>query len=336
MQSFQYWARQSRRASFRILFVALVLAVAAISSVGVFSARIEAALVRDASQMLGGDLVIESKRNTANAPWLSILDKPEYATLKQAESVVFPSVVPSERVDLLVSLKAVNNMYPLRGQLTVRNAQGQDEKVSSGPPQGELWVDQGVLGSLDVQLGDSIQVGEITRPVTRVILVEPDRGGGFVNFAPRVMMNTADLEESRLLGLGSRATWRIYFTGAQPVINQLISELTPVLSPVEEIETLENGRPEVSGTLERANDFLAMAALIGTMVACVGIALVAHLFAKEQASELAVLKSLGYTPKRLLRMWAVGMGMLTLGAGVLGVAWGGPRIGGSWRFWLNW
>jgi putative ABC transport system permease protein len=322
MQSFQYWVRQSRRSSFRILFVALVLAVAAISSVGVFSARIEAALVRDASQMLGGDLVIESKRNVDNAPWLSILNKPEYAGLNQAQSVVFPSVVPSDRVDLLVSLKAVNNTYPLRGQLTVRNAQGQDEKVTSGPPQGELWVDQGVLGSLDVQLGDSVQVGEITRPVTRVILVEPDRGGGFVNFAPRVMMNTADLEESRLLGLGSRATWRIYFTGEQTVVDQLIGELTPVLSPVEEIETLENGRPEISNTLERANDFLAMAALIGTMVACVGIALVAHLFAKEQASELAVLKSLGYTPKRLLRMWVMGMGMLTLGAGSLGVALG--------------
>jgi putative ABC transport system permease protein len=322
MQSIQYWVRQSRRASFRILFVALVLAVAAISSVGVFSARIEAALMRDASQMLGGDLVIESKRNVEAAPWLPVLDKPEYASLKQAQSVVFPSVVPSERVDLLVSLKAVNDTYPLRGQMTVRNAQGQDEKLASGPPKGELWVDQGVLGSLDIELGDNIQVGEITRPVTRVILVEPDRGGGFVNFAPRVMMNMADLDESKLLGLGSRATWRIYFTGDKPAVDGLITELTPLLTPVEEIETLENGRPEVSGTLERANDFLAMAALIGTMVACVGIALVAHLFAKEQARELAVLKSLGYTPRHLLRMWAVGMGMLTLGAGILGVALG--------------
>lgn len=322
MQAFQYWIRQSRRSSFRILFVALVLAVAAISSVGVFSARIEAALVRDASQMLGGDLVIESKRNVASSTWLPILDKPEYASLKRAQSVVFPSVVPADSVDLLVSLKAVNNNYPLRGQMTVRDSQGKDERIASGPPKGEFWVDQGVLGSLNVELGDEIQVGEITRPVTRVILVEPDRGGGFVNFAPRVMMNTADLEESKLLGLGSRATWRIYSTGAQPVIDQLIAELAPVLSPVEEIETLENGRPEVSNTLERANDFLAMAALIGTMVACVGIALVAHLFAKEQAGELAVLKSLGYTPKRLLRMWAVGMGMLTLGAGALGVALG--------------
>ncbi len=322
MQSIQFWARQSRRSSFRILFVALVLAVAAISSVGVFSARIEAALERDATQMLGGDLVVESKRNIAGASWLELFNRPEFSTLQTAQSVVFPSVVPSEEVDLLVSLKAVNDMYPLRGALQVRDAQGIDSRVQSGPPAGEFWVDQGVLGSLNIELGDEIQIGEIKRPVTRVILVEPDRGGGFVNFAPRAMMNTADLEESRLLGLGSRATWRVYVTGDTAAVNQLRAELEPVLTPVEEIETLENGRPEVSGTLDRANDFLSMAALIGTLVACVGIALVSHLFAKEQASELAVLKSLGFTPKRLLRMWIQGMLMLTLIAGALGVALG--------------
>jgi putative ABC transport system permease protein len=322
MQSFQYWFWQSRRASFRILFVSLVLAVAAISSVGVFSARIEAALVRDASQMLGGDLVIESKRNISNTSWIPLLDKPEYAELLKAQSVVFPSVVPSEQLDLLVSLKAVSNSYPLRGQLTVQNADGQEEHLSSGPPVGELWVDQGVIGSLGIKLGDQIQVGEIRKPITRIILVEPDRSGGFVNFAPRVMMNMADLESSKLLGMGSRATWRVYFTGAQPVLNQLKAEISPKLSPVEEIETIENGRPEVSNTLERANDFLAMAALIGTLVASVGIALVAHLFAKEQTIELAVLKSLGYTPTQLLRIWIYGMVLLTLTTGTLGVGFG--------------
>ncbi|WP_370262141.1 ABC transporter permease [Limnobacter sp.] len=322
MQSIQYWVRQSRRASFRILFIALILAVAAISSVGVFSARLEAALARDATQMLGGDLVIESKRNIDQADWLPLLDKPEFASLKRAQSVVFPSVLPGDRVDLLVSLKAVNDFYPLRGQLTVRKANGEEEKVANGPPPGEFWVDQGVLGSLGVDLGDSIQVGELSGPVTRIILVEPDRGGGFVNFAPRTMINMADLPATRLLGLGSRATWRMYFTGDAPTIAALQTALETRLTPVEEIETLENGRPEVSGTLERANDFLSMAALIGTMVACVGIALVAHLFAKEQASELAVLKSLGYTPTQLLKTWLVGMGVLTVLAGALGVALG--------------
>lgn len=322
MQSISYWLQQSRRTSFRVLFIALVLAVSAISSVGVFSARIEAALARDALQMLGGDLVIESKRNLVFADWLPILDQPEYAELEQARSIVFPSVIPSEDTDLLVSMKAVSNTYPLKGALTVRDASANEQQIASGPDKGEAWVDQGVLGSLGVELGQSIQVGEIELPVTRVILIEPDRGGGFVNFAPRVMINTDDLEATALLGLGSRATWRVYFEGPDNVLASLRSQLEPLLSPVEEIETLESGRPEVSGTLDRANDFLAMAALIGTMVACVGIALVAHLFAREQASELAILKSLGYTPKKLLRMWLGGMVLLTLTAGGLGVAIG--------------
>lgn len=322
MTSIQYWAWQSRRASFRLLFLALTLAVAAISSVGVFSARIEAALKRDASQMLGGDLVIESKRDIAAAPWLPLLGKPDYKGIQTANSVQFPSVLPADRADLLVSMKAVDNTYPLRGKLRTLNAQGQEEEVAHGPAAGEAWVDQGVLGSLDIALGAVVSIGETQLPVSRVILVEPDRGGGFVNFAPRVMINAADLERTGLLGVGSRATWRLYMQGPQPVLDKLKNEIAPLLTPVEEVETLENGRPEVNGTLSRANDFLSMAALIGTLVACVGIALVSHLFASEQARELAILKSLGFTPRRLLRLWLMGLLMLTLMAGLVGVGLG--------------
>ena len=113
MHTLLYWVRQSRRASFRILFIALVLAVAAISSVGVFSARLEAALTRDATQMLGGDLVVESKRDINTAQWFKLLEKPAYKTLKSAQSVAFPSVIPSDQQDLLVSVKAVSSTYPL-------------------------------------------------------------------------------------------------------------------------------------------------------------------------------------------------------------------------------
>jgi putative ABC transport system permease protein len=318
----QFWFRQSRRASFRLLFLALVLAVAAISSVGVFSARLEAALLRDATQMLGGDLVVESKRDIANASWISLTQQDLPEGVKTASSVVFPSVVPSAQTDLLVSLKAVSVGYPLRGELTVRSAKQPEEKITSGPSLGEAWVDESVLPSLGIGLGDSISVGEARLKVTRVILVEPDRNPGFVNFAPRVMVNTADLEATRLLGPGSRATWRAYFAGSNAKIAALRETLEPQMSNTEELETVEGGRPEVYGTLSRAKDFLAMSALIGTLVACVGIALVSHLFAKEQSTELAVLKSLGFTPRHLLRLWLTGLMGLTLVSGLAGVTLG--------------
>jgi putative ABC transport system permease protein len=179
-----------------------------------------------------------------------------------------------------------------------------------------------VLPSLGIQLGDVISVGEARLKVSRVILVEPDRSPGFVNFAPRVMVNTADLEATRLLGPGSRATWRAYFAGSNAKIAALRETLEPKMSNTEELETVEGGRPEVYGTLSRAKDFLAMSALIGTLVACVGIALVSHLFAKEQSTELAVLKSLGFTPTHLLRLWLTGLMGLTLVSGLAGVALG--------------
>lgn len=318
----QFWLRQSRRASFRILFVALVLAVAAISAVGVFSARLEAALMRDATQMLGGDLVVETRREPIDTAWQKKLMEPQFEQLQTAQSAVFPSVIPSERVDLLVSVKAVNDQYPLRGQL-LTNSQTEQELLSTkGPSAGEVWVDQGILGSLGIELGDRIDVGNLELVVSRVILIEPDRGGGFVNFAPRLMMSMQDLPATGLIGIGSRVRWNFYIAGDSSTIAAYKDEIEPLLSPIEELESVQAGRPEMAGTLSRAQDFLAMSALIGTLVACVGIGLVSHLFAKEQARELAVLKSLGFTPKQLIRIWTVGLCLLTGLAGLTGVALG--------------
>lgn len=318
----QFWMRQSRRASFRILFVALALAVAAISAVGVFSARLEAALMRDATQMLGGDLVVETRREPVDTPWQQKLLEPQFQSLQTAQSAVFPSVIPSDRVDLLVSVKAVNGAYPLRGQLLTNTSTEQEVLTEKGPQAGEVWVDQGILGSLGIELGDKVEVGELSLVVSRVILIEPDRGGGFVNFAPRLMMSMQDLPNTGLIGVGSRVRWNFYIAGQANTIADYKEQIEPLLSPIEELESVQAGRPEMAGTLSRAQDFLAMSALIGTLVACVGIGLVSHLFAKEQARELAVLKSLGFTPKQLIRLWMAGLFLLTALAGLTGVALG--------------
>ncbi|MFN4328070.1 MAG: ABC transporter permease [Limnobacter sp.] len=322
MPVWTFWRTQWRRPAFRVLVLALVLAVAAITSVGVFSARIESALLRDASQMLGGDFVLETKRKPDLAPWWSTLSQPQYKGLSRSESVEFPSVLQAGERDLLVSVKVVDDTYPLRGQLRIQSSQAAEQAVKHGPPPGQVWVDSGVLGSLNIRLGDSIELGALHLPVTATILIEPDRSAGFVNFAPRVLFNRADLQASGLLGLGSRATWRVYFAGDQGLLSQLQGQVKPQLTPVDQVATLESGRPEVNGTLTRARDFLAMAALIGTLVACVGIGLVAHVFARELASELAILKSLGYTPGQLGRLWLGGLLGLALAAGLLGVALG--------------
>ena len=322
MFALQFWLQQSRRASFRILVCALVLAVAAISSVGVFSARLDAALMRDANQMLGGDLVIESRQAPHNADWKTLLQEIEFSAIKIAESVVFTSVLPSEKTDLLVSVKAVSQTYPLVGQMVLKNAKGQEERLTSGPQSGVAWVDQSVMGSLNINIGDFISLGQQRFQVQKTILIEPDRGPGFMNFAPRVMITLENLNSTGLIGPGSRVRWNTYLMGEDTIIERFKLAVQPKLLPNEEIETLENDRPEVSASLARAQNILAMSALVGTLVACIGIALVSHLFSQEQSRELAILKSLGYSPRYLTKIWLIGLAGLTFSAGLMGVGLG--------------
>lgn len=322
MFALRYWLGQLRRPTLQLLLMALILSVASMSSVGIFSARLESALLRDASQMLGGDVVVQTKRPLDKTDWWPQVAKQFGSTVQFAESVSFPSVVPSAQTDLLVALKAVGERYPLRGSLLVRGANGLQETVTHGPAAGEAWVDEGVLGSLGLQLGDSLTLGSYSLRLTRVLLIEPDRGVGFANFAPRVMFNQADLAATQLLGPGARATWRLYAAADASTIANLKSHLKTRLPVSDTLETLEGGRPEVSGTLERARDFLSLAALMGTLVACVGIALVAHLHARQQSSEWAVLKSMGFAPSRLRLLWVQGMFALAFAGGLLGLILG--------------
>ena len=59
-QSLQMLLRDWRAGELRVLAMALVVAVASITSVAFFADRVGRALVRDAHQLLGADLVLVS------------------------------------------------------------------------------------------------------------------------------------------------------------------------------------------------------------------------------------------------------------------------------------
>ena len=87
----QGW-RDFRAGELRLLMVAVTLAVAALTAVGFFASRLEAALARDAGALLGGDAVVASDKP---AP-------PQFAAqaralgLQQATSASFPSMARAD------------------------------------------------------------------------------------------------------------------------------------------------------------------------------------------------------------------------------------------------
>ena len=182
--------RDLRAGELRLLIVSVTLAVAALTAVGFFADRLQAGLWRDARQLLGGDAVVVSDQPTPQ----TVLDEAERNGLVRNTSITFPTMARAiTGASKLVALKAVSPGYPLRGQLQLITGSAPAQPASGIPAPGQVWVDAGVLESLGLAQGDALQLGDRRLQISAVIAQEPDRGAGFMNFSPRVMLNQADL-----------------------------------------------------------------------------------------------------------------------------------------------
>src|SRR6476620_11171350 len=189
--------RDLRAGELRLLIVAVTLAVAALTAVGVVADRIKGGLQRDARQLLGGDAVVRSDGPTPQA----FIDKARALGLQAVSTVTFPTMGRARDEDggasKLVAFKAVPEGYPLRGKLkiadTLEGATAAAQDTRDIPARGTAWVDPALLDGLGLKIGQPLLMGDSTFTVTRVIVQEPDRGAGFISFSPRVMINQADV-----------------------------------------------------------------------------------------------------------------------------------------------
>lgn len=317
--------RDFRAGELRLVLVAVLLAVAALTAVGFFADRLQAGLTRDAAQLLGGDAVISSDHPLP----------PEFearareAGLVTARTAAFPSMAraPDERggASRLVAVKTISAGYPLRGSLTVDAGAGEIQ-ATAGPAPGEVWADAPVLDGLGLKLGDALLLGDARLKLARIIVIEPDRGAGFLNLAPRVMLNEADLPATGLIQPASRVTYRL--AAAAPAGREAVARQFTQWAGARikseglrgmRVESLEQGRPEMRQTLDRAEKFLNLVALLAALLAAVAVAIAARDFAQRHLDDCAMLRVLGLSQRRIAGAFAiefVGLGVLASGAGV--------------------
>lgn len=311
--------RDWRSGELRIIALALVIAVAAVSAVGSFTNRVERAMTQQAAQLLGADLLI---RSSAPIPE-PLREEATRRGLQQAQLVRFPSVVLSGEQTALVSVKAVSAGYPLRGQLrTAVGVDVPDQATDTLPARGELWVGPRLLALLGLGIGDQIQLGVSRFTIARVITFEPDRSGDLFQLAPRALMNQDDLAATALLNPASRVQYRFLFAGDEAAIGAYRQWLAPRLAAADEIQGVHEARPQLRIALDRAGRFLGLAALMAVLLGGAAIAVAAGHFAARQADASAIMRCLGASQNLILTLFLLRLIWMGLAACVLGAALG--------------
>ena len=316
-----------------------------------------AGLLRDAGQLLGGDAVVVSDQPTPNAfikqaknLGLETVTTLSFPTMARGETSVEDSSAGKSR---LIALKVVDDGYPLRGQLkyatTVANTVGsesvhavqdnktpipQETKTTSKkkshlqkiPQPGEVWAEASALDALGLQVGAHLWLGDKRLSVGGVLLQEPDRGAGFMNFAPRVMMHRADLDATGLVQPASRITWRFAVVGEPETVERFVTWAQehvklPQVRGVR-VESLSTGRPEMRQTLDRAGKFLNLVALLAALLSAVAVALAARSFASKHLDDCAMLRVLGLRQKQIAMSYCGEFVCVGLFASVIGLLLG--------------
>ena len=322
--------RDLQAGELRLLVVAVMLAVAALAAVGFFADRLNGGLARDARQLLGGDAIVASDKPTPQA----IVAKAASLGLLSARTASFPSMAraPDDKggAARLVSVRAVSDGYPLRGRLQLREAaDGPVQALAVAPARGTVWVDAAVLDSLQLQVGDPLLLGDASLRIARIIVVEPDRGAGFLGFAPRVMLHADDLPATALIQPASRVTWRLAVaapegreTAVRLFVEQTEAEIARIPLRGVRVESLDSGRPEMQQTLARAERFLNLVALLAALLSAVAVAIAARDFAQRHLDDCAMLRVLGLPQRRIAGAYTVQFALVGLAASIGGLLLG--------------
>ena len=312
--------RDLRAGELSILLVAIVVAVSAMTAVGFFTDRVGRAIKSQASAVLAADLVIRSPAPIQP----SFIDKARELGLETAESMSFLTMALAGDDNVLTIVNAVTEGYPLRGELLVSEAMFEQSTAATGVPEpGQGWAEPGLLGRLNIEVGDVISIGARDLRITRVLEYQPnDAGGGMTNLAPGLVVNLGDVPSFDVIRPGSRATYREMFAGEGEKVRELRENIKAADLGSARVRGIEDAGEQINAAIDRAQRFLTLASLVTVILAAVATAMASRRYALRHLEAVALLKSMGATQRVIQRNTLTQLAIVILGTAAIGSALG--------------
>ncbi|MEQ4532096.1 MAG: putative ABC transporter permease subunit YbbP [Mixta sp.] len=294
-----FW-REWRSPSLLIVWLALTLAVACVLALGTLGDRMEKGLSQQSREFMAGDRTLRSAHPIPE-PWLA---QAQQLGLKVSGQLTFMTMTFSGETPQLAGVKAVDNRYPMFGELRT-------DPPNLKPQPGSVLLAPRLMALLNVKPGDELDVGDSTLRIAGTVLQEPDAGFNPFQTAPRLLMNLADVEKTGAVQPGSRLTWRYKFAGDPEALSRYDSWITPQLKSDQRWLSVENSEDALGRSMQRAQQFLLLSALLTLLLAVAAVAVAMSHYCRSRYDLVAVLKTLG-AGRRALRRLIVGQWLAVL------------------------
>ncbi|HIF17913.1 MAG TPA: FtsX-like permease family protein [Cycloclasticus sp.] len=313
----RFLQRDARHGELTLLVLALVIAVTSSTAISLFADRLHRTMNAQAAEFLAADLVVTSSVVVPTA-WLN---KADDLGLNRARTAEFSTVLIENDELLLAGIKAVSSAYPLRGHLKTKGGvETESIQQSQGPAKGHIWVDNRVLTTLKLSIGDVVTIGENPLSVSHIITYEPDKRGDIYSLSPRVLMNEADLQATNVLQPGSHVHYFFQFSGEPTAISEFNKWVKPKLGVSQRVMDVQDDRPELGSALSRAERYLGLSSILVVLIAGVAIAMSSRRFTERHFNATAIMRCMGCKQNDMVMIFLyqfIVLGLLACSIGLL-------------------
>ncbi len=315
----RFFIREFKRGELTIIFAAIGLAVLTIFSLSSITERISLNIEQKSSDFIASD-----RRLSSNYAFdASILDKATAFNLQTAKVIYFDSMLFANDELVLSSVKATTSAYPLRGKLTIKDSLvSQSYEVNSGPKLGNIWLSEGLFYSLDVNVGDTVELGAGNFIISKVLVKEPDAPYFSLSGNKRVLLNYQDVSVTQAVQPGSRVFHRVLFAGNDEQLKGYYQWLKPLLKSNQTWQGIKDRQSPLGNNLNRAERFLLLAGLFGIMLAAVAMAVSAKRYCERQYDPVAMMKTLGGSRQTIRNIFLMHLTLVTSFSILTGLAVG--------------
>jgi putative ABC transport system permease protein len=300
-----------------ILFLSIVLAVTSISSVGFLGDRLQSSMQMQASSILGADLVLRSPSKIDS----KYLDLAAANDLDSAEMSTFLSMVITEDDNLLASIKAVTESYPLRGELRIVNFQGAKIKHSGSPMPGNIWIEKKLSETLELMELDKVSIGNKNFIVEGIIEDYPDRNSSFVGFYPIAIVNIGDVDAMGVIQTGSRVVYRKLFSGSQDNLETFEKLLEEIPANIRVQNALDVG-DNLGEDIANSTTFFNLASLFTIIISVIASMMAVRRYASRNLLHTSLMKVFGASKLFILGHQTMQLTLVAIFASSLGLIFG--------------
>ncbi|KNH12212.1 ABC transporter permease [Vibrio lentus] len=292
--------------------IALTLIIACVFALSALAERMEQVIVKQGKDALTADSVFIS----ANPIPQLLLELTEAEQLESSQLTRFSTMAFSDHSMQLVTVKAVESNYPLRGEMILQQA---NDTFRNHVEPGELWLDERIFAQLEVEIGDNVTIGDADLTITGRITQEPGLSFNPFQQMPAVLIHESDIDATGAIQPGSRVSFRLF----------LNSDETQLKSAQDSIELTPSDRWRTQDSASRTNEmfesttqYLSLTVAIVVIMAATTLVLTCQHYVASRRKTIAMLKSLGASKQWIIKWLSVQVFLLVVIGAVLGIAIG--------------